>query len=142
MIRSITPRLTVTALLICVLAGCQAESRSVVKGSVLMNGKPLQGARVRFVPKADPNLGTAMATTDSEGAFTIQPDAQRNNLLRPGAFLVLIDKEVSDPAGAMGTPVVNQVPARFSQQSLTPLKVELTQGENTLPPFEVGDAKQ
>lgn len=136
-------RFAALALLFCVLSGCPARNPTVVSGLVTSDGKPLEGARVRFVPKDNPDLGTAIATTAADGTFVIQPDAHNNNLLSPGTFLVLIDKEVAkDPAGAMGAPVENVVPAQYSQVKLTPLRVEITEGENKLPAFEVGGSKK
>ena len=40
---------------LCVLAGCGSDSPALppVSGTVLMDGKPLAGAHIRFVPQGD-----------------------------------------------------------------------------------------
>jgi len=126
--------------LTCSLVGCGGNDREklVVHGTVEFNGTALAHALVRFVPKDNPDLGTAQATTDANGNFTIQPDANKNNRLRPGKFIVLISKIVqTDPEGGMGTPTENLVPAHYNVQAETPLGADLEFGDNRLAPFQL-----
>ena len=100
--------------LACALVGCgsgKGGDHAIVHGTVNLDGAALADAEIRFVPKGDnPELGTAQAKTDAKGAFTIQPDANNNNLLRPGQFVVLVSKVVStNPTGGMGTPTMNRL---------------------------------
>ncbi len=128
--------------LILALAGCGTKDKNVVSGVIKLDGQPCPGAEVRFVPKGNPDLGTATATTDANGNYIIQPDAHNNNLLRPGTFVVLVSKVVSsDPQGGMGTPTRDLIPARYTHQSETPLTVDLKAGTNELPPFELTSKK-
>jgi hypothetical protein len=144
MIRLATMQMFVALALPCAFIGCGPSGpRSVVKGKVTLDGAPLAAAEVRFVPKENPDLGTAVATTAADGGFTIKPDAQNNNLLRPGRYHILVAKVVAtQPGGAMGTPTVNLVPAEYSLQDQTPLNAELKDGDNTLPPFEIASPKK
>jgi hypothetical protein len=145
MIRLAFIQIFVAIALPCAFIGCGPSGpKAAVKGMVKLDGAPLAAAEVRFVPKgSNPDLGTAVATTTADGAFTIKPDSQSNNLLRPGRYIVLVAKVVStEPGGAMGTPTVNLVPAEYSLQDQTPLDVELKNGDNTLPPFEILSPKK
>ncbi|GEM_PF-575746 len=135
-------RLSIAATFACILIGCsegKAGPKAVVKGTVVLDGNTLPDAEVRFFSKENnPELGTAQAKTDAKGEFTIKPDANNNNWLKPGKFMVLVSKIVSTKAdGAMGTPTVNLVPAIYNLQLKTPLIVELKDGENKLPTFEL-----
>jgi hypothetical protein len=124
----------------CAFIGCgPGGPNNVVKGSVTLDGAPLAAAEIRFVPKGNnPDLGTALTTTTADGAFIIKPDAQNNNLLRAGRYIVLVAKVVStEPGGGMGSPRVNLVPPEYSLQDQTPLNVEIKEGDNILPPFEI-----
>jgi hypothetical protein len=131
--------------LACAVFGCGPSGpKAVVKGMVKLDGAPLADAVIRFVPQANKlDLGTAQITTGPDGAFIIEPDSNNNNLLRPGSYLVLIAKVVpTEPGGGMGTPTMNLVPPEYNLQDQTPLKVDLTQGANTLPPFEILSPKK
>jgi hypothetical protein len=139
----IRPFLPLCAALGLALAGCGGAPTTRVTGHITLDGKPLDGAQVQFVPKSDLGLGYASATTDAGGAFKIEPDARSNNLLRPGTFVVLVTKEVPQNAsGEMGTPMVNLVPKIYSSQAHTPLSIEIKEGENSLPPMELHGEKR
>lgn len=145
--QSARTRMSALIALLCAVAGCGSGAggdKAVVHGTVKLDGVALADAQIRFLPKGDnPDLGTAQAKTDANGAFTIQADANNNNLLRPGEFIVLISKIVqTDPAGGMGTPTVNLVPPQYNIQAETPLSVELRSGENKLPAFELAGEKK
>jgi hypothetical protein len=139
--RSMLPALS--AALCISLAGCGRGPITRVTGQVTLDGKPLDGAQVQFVQKSDPALGYASAITNAAGAFTIEPDARNNNLLRPGLFVVLVSKDVPQNAsGEMGTPLLHLVPAIYGIQAQTPLSAEIKEGDNPLPPLEVRGEKK
>ncbi len=120
----------------CALLSCsssQKGDKTVVHGTVTLNGVAFADALVRFVPKDNPDLGTAQAKTDPNGNFTIQPDANNNNSLRPGLFIVLISKIVqTDRGGGMGTPTVNLAPSQYNLQAESPLARNLTEARISL----------
>lgn len=129
------------------LIGCGGVAlgpHAVVHGTAKLDGAALADAEIRFVPKGNnPDLGTAQAKTDATGAFKIAPDANKNNLLKPGKYVVLISKVVQTKAdGAMGTPTVNMVPANYSLQAKSPLVADLKEGENKLAVFELTSDKK
>lgn len=122
--------------------GVKIGPHAVVHGSATLDGAALADAEIRFIPKASPDLGTAQSKTDAKGAFIIQPDANKNNLLKPGQFIVVITKVVATKAdGAMGTPTLNLVPEDYGQQAKTPLVADLKDGDNKLSPFELSTPK-
>jgi hypothetical protein len=146
-----------------VLPGCgKGGGNVIVTGVVTLDGKPLEGAQVSFVPEQE-GLPTGGATTDKEGTFEITPKGYRN-ALAPGSYTVTINK--IDPAKVnkdlerlrakgidpdkpemqmLFTPGIgplankaNIAPKRVRDKEHSMLKkIELRAGVNNLPPFEL-----
>ena len=138
-------RLTLFIGFACLLLGC-AETRkgdkAEVFGMVTLDGTPVADAQIRFMPKSNTDLGTAFSRTNAQGEFIIKPDANDNNWLKPGKYIVLISKIAPLEVKAMGTPEVNLLPSKYNLQDKTPLNAELKNGENKLPPFELVSNKK
>ncbi len=133
-------RLTLFIGFACVLLGCSETrkgDKAEVFGMVTLDGTPVADAQIRFMPKSNTDLGTAFSRTNAQGEFIIKPDANNNNWLKPGKYIVLISKIAPLEAKVMGTPEVNLLPTQYSLQAKTPLTAELQNGENKLPPFEL-----
>ncbi|HEY1190593.1 MAG TPA: carboxypeptidase-like regulatory domain-containing protein [Gemmata sp.] len=118
-------------------AGCGGEKSATVHGTVLLDGQPLAGAEVQFVPKTDSTLGSHTVTTGPDGKFTLQAAAS-NTPVRPGSYVVVVNKWVAgDPSkgggGMEGTK--NDVPPAYRAQATTTLKAEIAEGEVNLEPF-------
>jgi hypothetical protein len=79
-------------LFVLALAGCGAKT-SPVEGVVTLDGKPLAGAAIQFVPQGQGRDATA--TTDTNGAFAMSTFQPRDGVL-PGSYKVVI----SPPLGA------------------------------------------
>lgn len=144
-------------------AGCSGASVSTVKGEVLYNGQPLAGADLEFKPESDLTLGSFGGQTDAEGRFQIKIGKGTGMNARPGRFVVLItkgkpigmpppDAAMSEEervkammaagpggpgAGAVGGAAVGILPAKYATPSTTPFKIEISQGENDLNPFQM-----
>lgn len=130
-----------------VASGCSGSGASV-KGSVKLDGSPIGAkTKVEFEP-VDPKakLGGAVAWTKDDGTFEHSP-ANRAFALKPGKYKVLVsrmvDKDGKVPAEddpgqleAAGR-LRNQVAARFSAAEKPEITIELKDGDNALPPFEV-----
>ena len=87
--------LVVVALIICPTTGCNSSPNIVpVKGTVLLNGKPLEGAAVLFQPKADER--PAVGITDKLGTFHLTTRSQGDGA-HVGLNKVSITKESDDP---------------------------------------------
>jgi len=88
---------TVAIALITVCLGCDG-SVSVVKGEVLLDGEPLAGATVNFVP--DGSGQPAIATTDEQGHFKLVTQAKGG--VAAGNYRVVLTKVTGGTA--MGRP--------------------------------------
>jgi len=138
-------RLTLFIGFACLLLGCSETrkgDKAEVLGKVTLDGTPVVDAQIRFMPKENTDLGTAFSRTNAQGEFIIKPDANNNNWLKPGKYIVLISKIAPIEVKAMGAPEVNLLPSQYSSQEKTPLNAELKNGENKLPPFELVDKKK
>jgi hypothetical protein len=137
-------------------AGCsRPEDVRHVTGRVLLDGKPLAGAHVRFVPKGDLTRGEFGGTTAEDGTFSIRAGGP-GMVARPGTFVALISrggvigappKPRKDPrteeelrAAMKGTaPGLsdNKLPERYDDPETSPFKVEIQAGTTELAPFEM-----
>ena len=150
-IGSISLYLLLLVSLIC-LQGCKkstAIKTDLVTGVVQMNGSPLVGAMVTFLPVDSGN--TAIGTTDANGKYTLQTllgaaDAGTT----PGDYIVTISKkenrstgqqEWSESAGEMVDIMSahEQVPEKFTNKSSTPLKATVVAGQANSFDFDVSN---
>jgi hypothetical protein len=122
------------------LVGCSSQVGPKVKGQVLLDSKPVAGARVTFEGK-----GGTIAVTDNEGKFFL--DGKAFSTVQPGKYVVLVtkfvDKEGKDVSAedydqkvASGD-AVNSLPAVYSTPEQNPLSAEIKDGMNELKPFEL-----
>ena len=85
----------VVVLIICPTTGCNRSPNIVpVKGTVLLDGKPLEGAAVLFHPKADER--PAVGITDKRGTFHLTTRSQGDGA-HVGLNKVSITKESDEP---------------------------------------------
>ena len=85
----------VVVLIICPTTGCNRSPNIVpVKGTVLLDGKPLEGAAVLFHPQADER--PAVGITDKRGTFHLTTRSQGDGA-HVGLNKVSITKESDDP---------------------------------------------
>lgn len=131
-----TARALAAVLLAMGFSGCGGSRTSPVEGVVLLDGKPVAGASVQFVPQGAGRDATA--ETDQNGQFVLSTFEPRDGAI-PGAYKVVIsppvgvaDKKVyasseeamaaadkAKPAKATGS--------RFPQQYTRPDQTPLTQ---------------
>src|SRR5437016_11335642 len=78
-------------MLLC--AGCAGQTTTPVEGVVLLDGKPLVGATVQFVPQEKGRDATG--ETDKSGQFVMSTFKPRDGVL-PGSYKVVI----SPPTGS------------------------------------------
>jgi hypothetical protein len=115
-------------------AGCGGGPE--IKGTVKLDGKPLEGVRVSFQP-LDPGLGGAVAETDAAGAFKIMPQAD-GVTLKPGKYGVtfsrMVDAQGNLPPARdrlmleMSRKLTESIPAKYAPQK--------AQGGAAAPPLE------
>jgi hypothetical protein len=75
------------------LAGC-GTATSPVEGTVLLDGQPLVGASIQFVPQGAGKQATG--ETDKNGAFTMSTDKPRDGVV-PGEYKVVVSPPVGQP---------------------------------------------
>jgi len=128
------------------LAGCEPRvARHPVEGVVTLDGKPLKGASVAFMPKAKGCPGTA--ATDADGRFALR-EMDRHNGIAPGEYRVVVflakyskpnlgrgplqAKGDGEPADAVEivepepTIVAYVVPERYGRAETSGLRVDIT----------------
>jgi hypothetical protein len=82
-------RALVPLLLAVMATGC--GQTNTVKGRVLLDGQPVAGATVTFVPDADGQGRPAFGTTDSDGYFQLMTYRPGDGAL-PGAYRIVVSK--------------------------------------------------
>jgi hypothetical protein len=80
--------------LAALLAGCGGSRTSPVEGVVLLDGQPLVGASVQFVPQGTGRDATGQ--TDAGGKFTMSTFKPQDGVL-PGEYKVVISPPLGTP---------------------------------------------
>jgi hypothetical protein len=113
-------------------------------GTVLLQGSPVEGANVAFVPQDAATGRVAVGRTDAQGRFQLATSQQASGAL-PGSYKVKISKEVSE--GGMsaeesqayfqktGQPpppatVKDLLPAKYKNADSSGLTAEVKSGSN------------
>lgn len=140
------------SLLALLLAGCGSSDRwkdgrppvYPASGSVTMNGQPLEGATVIFSPE-DPAGKPGVAITDKSGRFDAETFEPKDGLTAgPHKVTVekttLVDKQ-GNPVEVIREPgdvkEVREVPKQYSNFATSGLRVEVKDGKNEFPAFEL-----
>jgi hypothetical protein len=113
------------------LLGCGSEKGIEVHGMISIDGRPLGGAQVKLMPQETGSQTLHTATTDLQGAFVFK-DADAKSKIAPGKYVVLVSKVT----GGMGS-AVNEVPELYGDVNKSPLKIEVTESQKELPPFQL-----
>jgi len=142
-------------LLTLVLVGCGTKGlkTNYVEGIVTLDGKPLEGAFIQFIPAAADGK-TASGLTDETGKYTLMSDgggAPDKGALA-GDYIVTIAKQhveeraprvvrvdpAADPrSGPRSESIVTLItPKQYSEQKTTTLKATVKKGKNKIP-FEM-----
>lgn len=117
------------------LAGCGGREFAQVEGTVTMNGKPVEGIEVLFLP--DPEKGnkgnTSMGFTGKDGRYQLHNDRDGKDGTVLGVHRVLlIDSYANkDPAGLANAK--SRIPTTYAEAAKTPLRdVEIKPGKQRL----------
>lgn len=99
---------TVLTSLVIGAVGCGGSSARVpVNGEVRLDGKPLPGVRVTFIPEKGTEGVSGFGDTGSDGRFVIIDTKQGKPGLTPGKYKVVVNKGVlknttgEEPVGAV-----------------------------------------
>jgi hypothetical protein len=125
------------------LTGCGAKvahfaSRAVspVEGQFIWKGKPLEGASVVFYPvgwSLDPGTSNPAGLTGHDGRFKLTT-YKTDDGAPPGKYAVTVVKRVPGKSSMFGP---NPLPKKYSSPNTTTWQVEIEEGKNVIPPFEV-----
>lgn len=123
---------TLSALLLCVAAGCgkgTGPELASVSGKVTLNGKPIPRARITFVPngKGSPSYGA----TDAQGSYRLDYSRARSGA-RVGPHSVRIEEPeiaVGDDGPAKAEPSL-AIPAEYLKPGA--LTAQVQPGRNTI----------
>ena len=129
----------VIAVVLCItLAACNQSGPKLqpVRGKVLFNEQPAEGAQVIFQPVAggESQPLTPTGSTAADGSFTLQAHPHGEGA-PAGEYVVLINsyganaREEANPK--------NKLPAKYSKPEAGLIKVTVKEGNNELPPFKL-----
>ena len=132
-----------TAAFVLGAAGCRSssdpiESRSSVRGSVTVAGKPAPGLIIRFHlddGTADPRAPKLVeALTDADGTFTVSQNRPDDGLA-PGKYTVTF---FWPPGGDSDAPAsTDQLKGRYLGPEKSKFRIEIQSSSNRLPAFEL-----
>lgn len=130
------------AMLALLMAGCgpSADLPEVVpvSGTVTLDGEPLSGATVVFIPTGSTAGRAAQGGTDATGRYELSSGEQKG--APAGEFKVVVQKWVmpdgSDFKGGEMSPLEagaqEKLPARYSSEEATELKATVPGGGGTI----------
>jgi hypothetical protein len=108
-----------------------------VKGKVVLaDGRPLTGGVVTFRPMGDDAArryqGWGFVKADGSFEVAAFSDPGKGGGVAPGRYKVLIGlREEGEGRGSNA----NLIPKQFTEESTTPLEVDVAAADNVLPPF-------
>jgi hypothetical protein len=117
-----------------------------VKGSLLVDGKPVAQAQLVFHPTApwpkDASQFLPRARTSDDGTFTVTTYADADGA-PAGTYRVTVTwRGEGDEEQQRTEDDPNLIPPMYHVPRLTKLRAQVEEGENTLPPFEVKITEQ
>jgi len=106
------------ALLGVILIGCGGRGTTPVRGVITLEGTPVAGATVLFMPDGEDGCRPASGFTSSDGTFRLTTYKPDDGAL-PGNYRVLIQKTVAakDP-GAAARSALERAKAKIEERSL------------------------
>jgi hypothetical protein len=106
------------ALLGVVLIGCGGRGTTPVRGVITLEGTPIAGATVLFMPDGQDEGRPASGFTSSDGTFRLMTYKPDDGAL-PGTYRVLIQKtEAAKDPGAAQQSALERAKARIEEKSL------------------------
>src|SRR6266446_6192557 len=113
------------------VGGWGGENISVIKGEVELDGAPLPEAQIQLIAAGGQDVPMLSGATDAAGQFTINAKP-RPGKSSAGAYTVVVSKLRVKKGTIMDMEEI--VPLLYTDRTKTPLKVEIKDGDNTLPP--------
>ena len=145
-------RLSLVVLVTCV--GCwkaNAPMNEKVEGTVKVNGKPLAGVIVSYVPEGVSGLLSGSAITDANGHYEVQTGESPGAVIGKHSVLIHVGRGLAsrandpqaaqpDPANSAPAPATNaaRIPPGYSDLQKPLLTVEVTADKHTDYDFDLG----
>ena len=106
------------ALLGVILIGCGGRGTTPVRGVITLEGTPVAGATVLFMPEGQDSSRPASGFTSSDGTFRLTTSKPDDGAL-PGKYRVLIQKtEAAKDPGAAERSALERARAKIEEKSL------------------------
>jgi hypothetical protein len=136
-VQRLTVALSLGALLLC--AGCGRSDLGRVSGTVTMDGEPVEGVTVTFMPNG--GGGVSFGTTDSNGEYTLTHfSGSRGAVIATHSVSIEVDEDdeenwdsegyEEEPEEAEDEPVERRIPERYNDE--TELTAEVSAGDNPI----------
>lgn len=109
-------------------------------GIVTLDGKPLEGASVRFAPKSEKGYHGAVGQTDSSGKYELHTDignGESKDGIIPGDYIVYVSRMVRQD-GSLIPADANEPPMMFGGRDSIPLKYSSQKGRISYHVMEKG----
>lgn len=124
-------------------SGCSGgKPIALVTGTVLVDGKPADGATIFFHPKDDPAGMTATGTVDVEGHYAVTSALEKG--LTVGSYDVTViwpdqSKQPTQQEIMMGTAEdgPDLLKGKYAKRGDSQLQAEISTSTKELPPFEL-----
>jgi hypothetical protein len=115
-----------------------------VKGSLLIDGKPVGQAQLVFFPGTpfpkDASQFLPRARTNDDGTFTVMTYADADGAPAGNYRVTVTWRGAGDEQRTDDDP--NLIPPMYHNPRITQLRAKVEEGENTLPPFEIKLSEQ
>lgn len=124
--------------LLSLLGGCGERIAPVhpVRGQVLLDGLPLEGADVAFHPQVGEGRNLT-ATTNADGRFELTTHAPGDGA-EAGKYGVSIQwRELVQEGDEASRAGKNLLPPRYADPATSQLEAEVREGTNELPPWDL-----
>jgi hypothetical protein len=124
-------------------SGCSGgKPKALVTGTVLVDGKPADGATIFFHPKDDPAGMTATGTVDVEGHYTVTSALEKGITVGSYDVTVIWPDQSKQPTPAqimMGTAEdgPDLLKGKYAKRGDSQLQAEISTSTKELPPFEL-----
>jgi hypothetical protein len=109
-----------------------------VSGIVTLDGKPLAGAGVMFLPRGETRGNACVALTDGEGKYSLKPERGGGTGAPEGEFAVTISKMKDPPPGTGSGPAAAEtgfdetLSPKYWDSAQTILSAHVPQGGATI----------
>ncbi len=131
------------ALLACLACGSDKRKLYPVRGKVLVDGKPAEGATVALyaADASQPMAQFPRGYVKADGTFTIGTYDPEDGA-PAGDYKVVIVWMDEDPVLLPNGRFATKLPDKYSVAPTTPLSVQVKEGSNDLAPYELSNQKR